>query len=307
MELTVNGRHFLKAGTIGVGTCAISLAISPRIHAVTGSAGILLSWLIAAAASSWFAGRWAGLLTTGAGAMVAAYVLPPNYSFHIAAAQDSGALYSFAIGGVVISLLCGAAWQLRLEARAVAATQEELARLRSSNNELLWRARQQDGSLRASEGMLRALAGALLDLPQQAEETARGLVHDYPLCLEPVDCAELVSASTKAYSAPVRVLSLPAVFGDLRELGQLFDTLVSRASRGDDVRGLDFVSARLPDSSLITATFRRAAEAATPFEPLNELELALCRRIVVRQGGRCWTTSTGSGDWEIRFLLDAIR
>jgi hypothetical protein len=308
MELTANKSSFLKAGTVGLVSCAVSLAISPHMHEATGSAGILLGWLIAAAASSWLAGRWAGLLTTGAGAIVAAYVLPPNYSFHIAASQDSGALYSFAIGGIIISLLCGAAWQLRREARAVAATQEELARLRSSNNELLWRARQQDCALRASDGMLRALAGTVLDSRQQAEEIARGVAHDYPLSFEPVDCADLLADSIRTYSAPVRALSLPTVLGDRRELCLLFDTLVSRASRNHEVRGVDFVAARLPDSWLITVTFRRAEDAPTPFAPLSELELAVCHRIVVRQGGRCWTTLTGSGgDWEIRFLLDAVR
>src|ERR1700741_1485461 len=128
MELTAGRSETLKGSAVGVGACILSLAVGSRMQDFTGSAGMLLGLLLATAVASWYAGRWVGLLTTLAGGFVASYLLPPNYSFQIAEPRDSGALYSFAVVGVIISLLCGAAWQLRMEARAVEATGKELAR-----------------------------------------------------------------------------------------------------------------------------------------------------------------------------------
>src|SRR5262249_16840209 len=131
--------------------CLLTVMAGSRLQAVTGDAGVLLGLFVATATAAWYAGRWAGIVTTLVGSLAAAYMLPPAYSFAIAKSADSGALYTFAAGGVIVSLLCGAAWQLRAEARHLVAIQNELASLREANAELLHRVRQQEAALRASD------------------------------------------------------------------------------------------------------------------------------------------------------------
>jgi len=303
MELTAGRSETLKGSAIGIGACCLSLAAGSWMHAVTGSAGILLVLLLATAAAAWYAGRWVGLMTTVAGAIVACYLLPPSNTMQIAAPQDSAALYSFAIGGVIVSLLCGAAWQLRMEARAVEATQTELARLRALNGDLLWRAERENAVSRASEGLLQALARAALEHRSDFVEIASHLAGNSKVSFAPVDCGAVAQAASRRHGYAVHATALPTVWADEYELHQLFEMLISRAVRNESVAGLDLGSGRLPESWLLSAKFRRAGSSAPAISPLTPLERSMCERIIVRQGGRCWSSSTPSGDWELRFVL----
>ena len=288
MEFTAGRSETLKGGAIGVAACILSLALGARVQDITGSAGMLLGLLLATAVASWYAGRWVGLLTTLAGGFVASYLLPPNYSFQIAEARDFGALYSFAVVGVIISLLCGAAWQLRMEARAVEAANNELARLRSANSDLHWRAQHQDAALRASEELLEAFARATLSHTEESQEFAARLAQGGQARFGPVDCGALA-----------RGLTLPTVWGDERDVRLLFDILTAHGPR--------LRTGRLPDFWLFTAAFPKPSSSSRLDPPLTELELSACERIVARQGGRCWTGAAANGDWELRFLLPTAR
>ena len=288
MELIAGRNETLKGSAVGVGACILSLAVGARVQDITGSAGMLLGLLLATAVASWYAGRWVGLLTTLAGGFVASYLLPPNYSLQIAEPRDSGALYSFAVVGVILSLLCGAAWQLRMEARAVDTANNELARLRSANSDLLWRARHQDAALRASEELLEAFARATLSGAEEAREFAARLAQSGKARFGPVDCGALA-----------RGPSLPTVWADERDVRLLFDILTARGPR--------LRTGRLPDFWLFTAAFPKPESSARPVPPLTELELSACQRLVARQGGRSWTGASANGDWELRFLLPTAR
>ena len=159
MELVAHRGDTWKGSALAVGACVLSVCMGARVQAMTGNAGVLLGLLLATAVASWYAGRWAGLATTGLGAAAASYFfLPPIHSWQVFRPQDSGALYSFAIGGVIISLLCGAAWQLRAEARSLQATENELTPLRSLNSGLLLRIQHQDAAITASDRLLQEFA-----------------------------------------------------------------------------------------------------------------------------------------------------
>src|ERR1041385_9101368 len=94
-----------KAGAVGAAACALTLAFGTGMQVITGNAGMLSALLLATTIAAWFAGKWVGIATTAAGVVAAAYLLPPTYSLRIAQPEDSGALYSFALGGIIISLL----------------------------------------------------------------------------------------------------------------------------------------------------------------------------------------------------------
>jgi hypothetical protein len=222
---------------------------------------VLLGLFVATAIAAWYAGRWVGIVTTFIGSLAAAYMLPPVHSFAVTKAEDFAALSSFAVGGVIVSLLCGAAWQLRLEARDMQATQRELAGLRARNAELLDQLHRQEAALAESDRFFAEAAHAA------GWETA-----------QPEGCT--------------------------RQQGvrRLLEILVRRATRGTAMRSLHLNADRLPDSWIFTAAFRPShdpAEAA----PLTPFELHACKRIVTRQGGRCWTGRSGSGIWELKFTL----
>ena len=57
-----------------------------------------------------------------------------------------------------------------------------------------------------------------------------------------------------------------------------------------------------PDSWIFTAAFRPTQDISEA-APLTPFELHACQRIVARQGGRCWTGRSGSGNWELKFTL----
>ena len=288
MELTVGRSELLKGGAIGFGACALSFALGVPVESFSGSAGILLGLLLATAVASWYAGRWVGLLTTLTGALVASYILPPNYSLHITEPKDFGAIYSFAIVGVIISLLCGAAWQLRMEARAITETGNELARLRSENSDLVWRAQHQDAALRASEELLGAFARAALSRTDESLEFAARLVQGGKARIGPVDCGPLAKG-----------LTLPTVWGDERDVRLLFEILTAHSPQ--------FRTGRLPGFWLFTAVFPKPESTKGPAPALTELERSACQQLIARQGGRAWTASSGNGDWELRFLLPSAR
>jgi hypothetical protein len=151
MELVAVRNETWKGTVIGIGGCALTLGVGARLQAMTGDAGMLLGLFVATAVAAWYAGRWVGIVTTFVGSLAAAYILPPSHSFSIARPEDFGALSSFALGGVIVSLLCGAAWQLRLEARDLEATQKELACLRARNAELLDKLHRHEAALAASD------------------------------------------------------------------------------------------------------------------------------------------------------------
>jgi hypothetical protein len=264
MELVAIRNETWKGSAIGLGACILTVAVGTRLQAVTGDAGILLGLFLATAVAAWYAGRWVGIVTTIVGVFAAAYMLPPAHSFVVAKPEDFGALYSFAIGGVIVSLLCGAAWQLRLEARDVAVTQNELARLRTLNSELLNQVHRQDAALAASDRFF--------------AEASRS--------------AGWGTQGTRA-SEP---------WTKHRGIRRLLDILVCRATHGNAMRSVHLNADRLPDSWIFTAAFR-ADQDASANPPLTPLELRACNRIVARQGGRCWTSHSGSGNWELKFTL----
>jgi len=264
MELAAVRNETWKGTGIGIGACVLTLAVGARLQAVTGDAGVLLGLFVATAVAAWYAGRWVGIVTTIVGVFAAAYMLPPAYSLAIAKPADFGALSSFAIGGVIVSLLCGAAWQLRLEARAMQATQSELVQLRARNSELLDRLRQQEAALSASDQFF----------------------------------AEASRSTSSEAAGPVTVEPWTRQQG----IRRMLEILLCRATREDALRSVHLNANRLPDSWLFTAAFRPDQEAS-PAEPLTPLELRMCDRIVTREGGRCWTGRSGRGAWELKFTL----
>lgn len=309
MELAASRSETLKGTVVGIGACVLTAGLGSHMEALTGSAGPLLGLLLATAVAAWYAGRWAGIITTAAGAIAAAYLLPPAYSFRIAAPADSGALYSFALGGVIVSLLCGAAWQLRLEARAWQKSEHELSRLRSLNGELHQIIQQRDAALAASDRLLHEFARAALSAAgtQTLTEMAKNFQLISQRSTQAVDCATLVESAKTRYEHQagrqytIASAALPTVWGEERELRRLFEILVFQAVHNLSVRGLYLTASRLPESWLFTAAFRLGAPGAEP--PLSPLEYCACDRIIARQGGRCWTNSTSHGDWELMFLL----
>jgi K+-sensing histidine kinase KdpD len=261
MELAAIRNETWKGTAVGIGACVLTLSAGARLQAVTGDVGVLLGLFVATAVAAWYAGRWVGIVTTVVGSFAAAYMLPPAYSFAIAKPADFGALYTFAIGGVIVSLLCGAAWQLRLEARAMETTQSELTRLRARNAELLDKLHLQDAALTASD---RFFAEAAHSAGSEATRP---------------------SSSTKQQG-----------------IRRMLEILVCRATHDSALRSVHLNADRLPNSWLFTAAFRpdRETPAAVPLSPL---EVRACNRIVARQGGRCWTSRSGSGAWELKFTL----
>jgi hypothetical protein len=259
---------------IGIGACALTLGLGARLQAITGDAGVLLGLFVATAVAAWFAGRWVGMFTTLVGAFAAAYMLPPSYSLAISKPADFAALYTFAVGGVIVSLLCGAAWQLRLEARDIEATHVELARLRRSNAELQERLRRQDAALLASDQFFAEAA----------------------LAAQPPATPDEAPAALKNWSRQPGIR-------------RMLEILLCRATHEDTLRSVHLNADRLPDSWLVTAAFRpdTAAlctdQAAPVAPPLTPLEIRVCNRIVARRGGRCWTSRSGSGTWELKFTL----
>jgi hypothetical protein len=288
MELVARRFETWKECAAATGACVLSLGLGSRVQALTGNAGVLLGLLLATAVASWYAGRWAGFLTTGVGAVVASYFfLPPLHSLRIFEPRDSGALYSFAIGGVIISLLCGAAWQLRAEARFARATEEELARLRSVNARLHQRTQQQDARLAASERLLQEFArsarAALEDRRGQSDFAKLACQFEQIKEASPqlVDCNTLWS----------RRSSLPTVWADEGEMRKLFEILALG----------DLSASELPEWWLFVAVFRNS------ISPLPPIQHCTCERIIARQGGRSWSNITANGSWELRFLMPRHR
>lgn len=283
-----------RGGAIAAVACLLSLTLAARLQSLTGNSGMLLALLISAAVASWYAGRWAGMLTTLIGIAAAAYFfMPPDNSFHVSDPHDTGALYSFAIGGVIISFLCGAAWQMRAGVGSVRNGEPEMMRLRSRNSHLALQSKQDGAALAASDHLLRRFAqatrvalesgsggGELLGLARRIEqepnESAPSLV----------DCSALYPGSR---------VPLPTVSADPAELRQLFEILAVEGERGVDC--LDLSASQLPAWWLFAAVFR------SPAGPLTPLQFFLCERIVIRQGGRCWANASTHGAWELRFLL----
>lgn len=261
MELVAVRSQTWKGTAIGIGGCAVILGAGAQLRAAAGDAGMLLGLFVATAIAAWYAGRWVGIVTTFVGSLAAAYILPPVHSFSIAKPEDFGALSSFAIGGVIVSLLCGAAWQLRLEARDMEATQQELACLRARNAELLGQLQRQEASLEASDHFFVEATRAA------GWETA-----------QPDSCSRQ------------------------QGIRRLLEILVRRATQGTTMRSVHLNAVRLPDSWIFTAGFRPDREIPDG-EPLTAFELRACQRIVARQGGRCWTGRSGSGNWELKFTL----
>ena len=261
MELAAIRNETWKGTAIGIGACVLTVAAGTRLQALTGDTGVLLGLFVATAVAAWYAGRWVGIVTTVVGVFAAAYMLPPTYSLAIAKPSDFGALYTFAIGGVIVSLLCGAAWQLRLEARDLEFTQDELAVLRARNAELVDIVHRQDAALTASDKFF-----------AEASRSAAG---------------EAIP---------------PAGWTKQQEIRRMLEILVCRATHADRLRSVWLNADRLPDSWLFTASFRPDQDAAAA-EALTPLEIRVCNRIVTRQGGRCWTSRSGSGNWELKFTL----
>lgn len=272
-----------RRSALAMGGCVLSVCMGARVQAMTGNAGVLLGLLLATAVVSWYAGRWAGLATTGLGAAAASYFfLPPIHSWQVFRPQDSGALYSFAIGGVIISLLCGAAWQLRAEARSLQVTENELTHLRSLNSGLLLRIQHQDAAITASDRILQEFARTARTVVEAGGggndfvELARYLERDRRPSPQPVDCKALLNRC-----------SLPTVWADPRDTRELFEI----------IGNLEISASQLPEWWLFVASIH---SSATPPSPM---QLCICERLVVSQGGRWWTATTHSGASELRFLL----
>ncbi|HEY4360575.1 MAG TPA: DUF4118 domain-containing protein [Bryobacteraceae bacterium] len=265
MELAAVRNETWKGGAIGIGACILTLAVGGRLQAVTGDAGVLLGLFVATAVAAWYAGRWAGIVTTAIGVFANAYILPPAYSLAIAKPADWGAVSSFAVGGIIVSLLCGAAWQLRLETRAMEATQTELLQLRARNAELSDQVRRQEAALAASDQFFAA-----------ASRTA---------------ATEAASETAGPYTRQ-------------QGIRRMLEILLCRAHE-DALRSVHFDANRLPDSWHFTAAFHPEHESP-PAEPLTPLEVRMCNRIVTREGGRCWTSRSNRGAWELKFTLPRV-
>ena len=292
MELAAPRRiTTLKGGAIATGVCLLGLALSARLQALTGNSGMLLILLLSAAVASWFAGHWAGLLTTGvAASVVAFFLMPPDYSFRISDPHDTAALGSFAIGGVIISLLCGAAWQLRSEAASLRQVEGEMVMLRSRNSKLSLQAKHAATALHASGNLLQEFARATrsaIATGRGMEQIARVAEHLEQECAEPAPCAVDCSALYRGSAG-----ALPEVWADETDLRRLFAVLSAGAHRKEPLR---ISASQLPEWWLFVAGF--------PAGPLTPLEFSLCEHLVIRQGGRCWASATIHGDWEMRFLL----
>jgi hypothetical protein len=291
-----------KGSAAGLGICALLVIFGAPLHAVTGTPGILLVLLVVSACAAWFAGRLVGILTTMAGVLAAAYLLPPRYSFEIADVHDSIGLYSLALGGVIVSLFCGAAWQLRLEAHSWQASGQELTKLRATNTTLENKLEKTERALSAADRLLNEFALAAQNGSTRDDlcELARNFQLIQNRSARAVECEPLMTDALRRYGCADRVSfqTLPAVWGEEREIKRLFEILVFRAARQDASPALQMSASRLPDFWLFTAGF-----PAPGGSPLSTLEFCACDRIVSRQGGRCWSSVTGHGDWELRFLL----
>jgi hypothetical protein len=299
-------RENWKGSAIGVGAFLLIMILGPWLRTRAGESALLLAVVMTAAAVAWYCGRWAGILASVGASMVAAYfALPPVYSLRITGTQESTALYSFALAGVIASLLCGAAWQLRLEARTGQAGQREMNNLRIQNLELRQKIEEQSAALAASDRLIQEFAKVAdsfsAELAAQVKHAVRNTDGSDPV--QVVDCNALVQrAKARFADAGAEKIfqgALPTVWGEETEVARLFEMLVFRAIHNSSVETLSFSASRLPESYLFNATFRKSS--STP--PLTELEFCTCNRIVARQGGRCWSNARGEGDWELMFLL----
>jgi hypothetical protein len=286
MELAASrSSDIWKKGALAVGACILSLWMAAPVQAATGNAGVLVGLLIATAVTAWYLGRGAGLATTVLGAAAAAYFfLPPIHSWEVIRPQDSGALYAFTIGGVILSLLGGATWQLRAEARSLQATENELTRLRSLNSELLLKVQYQGTAISTSDRFLKEFARTaraakeLTDDGDEFVDLALELENTNQPCPEAVDCNILFHTARTP---------LPTVWADQREMRRLFEV----------IGNLEVSASQLPEWWLFVAGSHNSSA------PLTSMQRCICERIVVRQGGRWWTVSTNNGGCEIRFLL----
>jgi K+-sensing histidine kinase KdpD len=273
-----------KGAVIGAVSCLLLIALGNRMQSVAGNTVLLRGLILTAAAVSWYCGRWAGILVTAVGGLLATYfALPPLYSLRIVGTQESAELYSFALAGVIISLLCGAAWQLRVEARVWHADQQELMRLRNRNVELQWESLTQQKALEASDRLL--------------EEIGYAASREQPRI---VDCEALVQNAKKKYPQRSGIVqgAVPKVWAEEKQVQRLFETLIARAAENESVQSLQLSANRLPESYLFSATFHKTGGSP----PLTPLEFQTCNYLVARQGGRCWTNAR-EHDWELMFML----
>lgn len=287
-----------RGAWIAAGACLLSLGLSARLQALTGNSGMLLALLLSAAVASWFAGRWAGVATTVvAAAAVAYFYMPPDYSFRIADPHDTAALGSFAIGGVIISLLCGAAWQLRAEAQSLRQGEVEVSTLRGRYRRLVLQSKRNAAAAAASDKLLRQLARTVRlacgDYASMKNHPSTDGLAQVAAGIEMEATERSPSAVDCNSLSPEWRSHLPSVWADESELRLLFQIL-NFGSRPE------LTASRLPERWLFTATFFK------PAGPLSPLQYAMCERIVIRQGGRCWAGSRLNGDWELRFLLPRV-
>jgi light-regulated signal transduction histidine kinase (bacteriophytochrome) len=159
---------------------------------------------------------------------------------------------------------------------------------------------------------------AALILDRRVEEAlAFSSASHEPLQLEPTDCEALVAEALRGTAARPGAASLPTVVGDSGKLATVFSTLVSVARATGDERQSHVevdavreggswrfsVTAGAPLKGVDLGSFELFGRRARPGE--WSADLAICRRLIERHGGRIWLEPEGRAPTAFTFTLAA--
>lgn len=176
--------------------------------------------------------------------------------------------------------------------------------------------------IRSCAERIHALVAGLLDYSRLAEDGERPASHYLVPAGDAVaDAVENLQALIAAARATIEMEGeLPAVDADRGELTRVFQNLIANAvvHGGEAVtvtisaqqKGAEVVitvadtGRGLPPEQMerVFGVFERSGSGTAP-QPRTGLGLAICRRIVLRQGGRIWIEGAEGGGLAVRFSL----
>jgi PAS domain S-box-containing protein len=154
MGKTKASSSWLRYG-VALLTVVVAALIRLALQPIFGAQGPFVFFVLAVIVTAWFGGRGPGLLATGLGAIVGAYLfLEPLQSVAIAKSGDRGTMALYVLIGVVVSLFVGALQSAKQRAEiAVNQAQHEI-QIRQ----------QREQALRESERRFRELADSMPQL-----------------------------------------------------------------------------------------------------------------------------------------------
>lgn len=174
--------------------------------------------------------------------------------------------------------------------------------------------------IRSCAGRIHALVDGLLDYSRLAEEGATPALHHLAPAGDAVaDAVENLQALITAAGATIEIEGdLPAVAADRGELSRVFQNLIANAVVHGGEAVTVTISAQQKEAEVVITVadngkglppeqmervFGVFERSGTAPQPRTGLGLAICRRIVLRAGGRIWIEGIDGGGLAVRFSL----